>query len=80
MHRDLDMFFDDDGNNTTKSKALFNLNTIKKGVNSLLKLVQGFYGAHYSKQNIRKRISWGFRKEIDNMFKCISYLVQNKRK
>lgn len=80
MHRDLDMFFDDDGNNTTRSNALLNLNTLKKGVNSILKLVQGFYGANYSKQNIRKRIAWGFKTEIDNMFKSIAYLVKNKRK
>lgn len=79
MHRDLDMFFDDDGNNTTKSNALMNLNTLKKSVNSILKLVQGFYGENFSKQRIRKRIAWNFSKEIDNIFKAITYLVQNKR-
>ena len=80
MHRDLDMYFDEDDNTTMKSNALLNFNTLKKVVLSILKLVQGFYGEHFSKNSIRQRISYGFNKEIDNIFKSISFLITNKRK
>ena len=62
MHRDLDMYFDEDNNLTMKSNALLNFNTLKKVVLSILKLVQGFYGNHFSKNSIRPRISYGFSK------------------
>ena len=52
MHRDLDMFFDEDDNMTIRSNALLNFNTLKKVVLSILKLVQGFYGEHFSKNSI----------------------------
>ena len=80
MHRDLDMYFDEDNNTTVKSNALLNFNTLKKVVLSILKLVQGFYGEHFSKNSIRQRISYGFAKEIDSIFKSISFLITNKRK
>lgn len=80
MHRDLDMYFDEDNNLTMKSNALLNFNTLKKVVLSTLKLVQGFYGNHFSKNSIRQRISYGFSKEIDSIFKCISYLITKKAK
>ncbi len=79
MHRDLDMYFDEDDNMTMKSNALLNFNTLKKVVLSILKLVQGFYGEHFSKNRIRKRISYCFNKEIDNIFKSLSFLVNNKK-
>lgn len=79
MHRDLDMYFDEDENTTMKSNALLNFNILKKVVLSILKLVQGFYGPHFSKNSIRQRISYGFGKEIENIFKAISYLSRNKR-
>ncbi len=79
MHRDLDMYFDEDDNMTIKSNALLNFNTLKKVVLSILKLVQGFYGEHYSKNKIRQRISYGFNKEINSIFKSISYLITNKK-
>lgn len=78
MHRDLDMYFDEDENTTMKSNALLNFNTLKKVVLSILKLVQGFYGKHFSKNSIRQRISYGFNKEIDSIFKSISYLINKK--
>ena len=80
MHRDLDMYFDEGNNTTIKSNALLNFNTLKKVVLSILKLVQGFYGEHFSKNSIRQRISYGFAKEIDSIFKSISFLITNKRK
>ncbi len=80
MHRDLDMYFDEDKNTTMASNALLNLNILKKVVLSILKLIQGFYGDHFSKKRIRQRISYGFSKEIDNVFKSISYLISQKRK
>ena len=79
MHRDLDMYFDEDNNTTMKSNALLNFNTLKKVVLSILKLVQGFYGDHFSKNSIRQRISYGFSKEVDNIFKSISYLLTHKK-
>ncbi len=79
MHRDLDMYFDEDDNMTMKSNALLNFNTLKKVVLSILKLVQGFYGPHYSKNKIRQRISYGFDKEISSIFKSISYLITKKK-
>ncbi len=79
MHRDLDMYFDEDDNMTMKSNALLNFNTLKKVVLSILKLVQGCYGPHYSKNKIRQRISYGFDKEISSIFKSISYLITNKK-
>ncbi len=78
MHRDLDMFFDEDDNMTIKSNALLNFNILKKVVLSILKLVQGFYGEHFSKNRIRKRLSYGFNKEIDSIFKSISFLITKK--
>lgn len=80
MHRDLDMYFDEDNNLTMKSNALLNFNTLKKVVLSILKLVQRFYGNHFSKNSIRQRISYGFSKEIDSIFKSISYLITKKTK
>ena len=80
MHRDLDMFFDEDDNMTIRSNALLNFNTLKKVVLSILKLVQGFYGEHFSKNSIRQRISYGFGKEIESIFKSISYLITKKAK
>ena len=47
---------------------------------SILKLVQGFYGEHFSKNSIRQRISYGFGKEIESIFKSISYLITKKAK
>lgn len=79
MHRDLDMYFDEDENMTMKSNALLNFNTLKKVVLSILKLVQGFYGESFSKNRIRKRISYGFSKEIDKIFKAISFLISKKK-
>lgn len=79
MHRDLDMYFDEDENMTMKSNALLNFNTLKKVVLSILKLVQGFYGNSFSKNRIRKRISYGFSNEIDNIFKAISFLISKKK-
>lgn len=79
MHRDLDMYFGEDDNMTMNSVALLNFNTLKKVVLSILKLVQGFYGNHFSKNRIRKRISYCFSKEIDNIFKSLSFLVNNRK-
>lgn len=78
MHRDLDMYFDEDRNTTMKSNALLNFNILKKVVLSILKLAQGCYGNHFSKNSIRQRISYGFGKEIDSIFKSISYLITKK--
>ena len=79
MHRDLDMCFDEDNNTTMRSNALLNFNTLKKMVLSILKLVQGFYGNHFSKKSIRQRISYDFGKEIDYLFKAISFLIADKK-
>lgn len=62
-----------------KSNALLNFNTLKKVVLSILKLAQGFYGDSFSKNRIRKRISYGFSKEIDNIFKAISFLISKNK-
>ncbi len=77
MHQDLDVYFDE--NMTMKTNTLLNFDTLKKVVLSILKLVQGFYGEIFSKNRIRKKISYGFSNEIDNIFKAISFLISKKK-
>ncbi len=73
------MYFDEDENMIMKSNALLNFNTLKKVVLSTLELVQEFYGDSFSKNRIRKRISYGFSNETDNIFKAISFLISKKK-
>lgn len=73
------MYFDEDENMIMKSNALLNFNTLKKVVLSTLELVQEFYGDSFSKNRIRKRISYGFSNEADNIFKAISLLISKKK-
>ncbi len=80
MHRDLDMYFDEDDNTTMKGTALLNFNTLKKAVLSVLKFVQGCYSKHSSKNSIRQRLSYDFGKGIEFIFKSMSYLITQKKK